>query len=87
MFSRGFWFLIIPFFVCGFTTTGLMDTHLIPFAQYCGFSVSTTSAAVSLLAAFNTAGTLAAGYLADRWNNSRLLAYIYLVRAFYACFF
>ncbi|WP_269082472.1 MFS transporter [Aneurinibacillus tyrosinisolvens] len=86
LFNRGFWFLIIPFFVCGFTTTGLMDTHLIPFAQHCGFSVSTTSAAVSLLAVFNTAGTLVAGILADRWNNSRLLAIIYLVRAFTLAF-
>ena len=31
--SRAFWGLGIPFFVCGITTTGLIDTHLIPLAQ------------------------------------------------------
>ncbi|PLS16065.1 hypothetical protein CVD28_18640 [Bacillus sp. M6-12] len=55
--------LILPFFVFGFTTTGLMDTHLIPFAQHCGFTVTTPSADVSILAVFNTAGTIAAGIL------------------------
>src|SRR4051812_11518418 len=28
--SRGFWLLAAPFFVCGITTTGFVDTHLIP---------------------------------------------------------
>jgi MFS family permease len=77
---RGFWFLIVPYFFCGFTTTGLMDTHLIPFSQTCGFSVAVTGTAVSLLAAFNTGGTVIAGILADKVNNSKMLAFIYFVR-------
>lgn len=77
---RGFWFLIVPYFICGITTTGLMDTHLIPFAQSCGFSVAVTSTAVSLLAAFNTGGTIFAGILADRWDNRKMLSIIYFIR-------
>jgi sugar phosphate permease len=77
---RGFWFLIVPYFFCGFTTTGLMDTHLIPFSQTCGFSVAVTGTAVSLLAAFNTGGTVIAGVLADKLNNRKMLAFIYFVR-------
>jgi sugar phosphate permease len=77
---RGFWFLVIPYFICGFTTTGLMDTHLIPFSQTCGFSVAVTGAAVSLLAAFNTGGTVIAGILADKLNNRKMLSFIYFVR-------
>ncbi|KLT19948.1 MFS transporter [Neobacillus vireti] len=80
LFHRGFWFLIIPFFICGFTTTGLMDTHLIPFAQACGFSVAVTGTAVSLLAAFNTGGTVVAGILADRFDNRKMIAWIYFFR-------
>jgi MFS family permease len=78
--QRGFWFLVIPYFICGFTTTGLMDTHLIPFSQTCGFSVAVTGAAVSLLAAFNTSGTVIAGILADKLNNRKMLSIIYFVR-------
>jgi sugar phosphate permease len=77
---RGFWFLVIPYFICGFTTTGLMDTHLIPFSQTCGFSVAVTGAAVSLLAGFNTGGTVIAGILADKLNNRKMLSLIYFVR-------
>ncbi|MCM3569724.1 MFS transporter [Neobacillus mesonae] len=77
---RGFWFLLIPYGICGFTTTGLMDTHLIPLAQSCGFSVAATGTAVSLLAAFNTGGTVAAGILADRWDNRKMIAGIYFLR-------
>lgn len=79
--TRRFWFLILPFFICGFTTTGLMDTHLIPFAQLCGFSAVVTGSAVSLLAAFNTLGTLLSGVVADRWSNKKFLALLYAARA------
>jgi sugar phosphate permease len=78
--QRAFWFLIIPYFICGVTTTGLMDTHLIPFAQACGFSVGLTGLAVSFLALFNTLGTVVAGVLSDRLDNRKMVAIIYLVR-------
>ena len=74
---RGFWF---PYFICEFTTTGLMDTHFIPLAQSCGFSVAVTGSAVSLLAIFNTGGTIVAGILADRWDNRKMVAWIYFLR-------
>ncbi|MEM6431837.1 MAG: MFS transporter [Deinococcota bacterium] len=79
--THDFWFLIAPFFICGITTTGLMDTHLIPFAHDHGFSPVTTSVAVSVLAAFNITGTLLAGVVADRWNNAHMLGWLYLGRA------
>src|SRR5215217_6358496 len=39
--SRGFWSLAVPFFVCGITTTGFVDTHLIPLAQDRGVPATT----------------------------------------------
>lgn len=77
---RAFWLLVIPYFICGYTTTGLMDTHLIPFAQSCGFTAIETGTAVSLLALFNTAGTIVSGFLADRWNNKVMISAIYFLR-------
>jgi sugar phosphate permease len=78
--SHGFWLLASPFFVCGLTTTGFVDTHLIPLAQDRGIANATAGLAVALLAAANVTGILASGPLADRVDNRRLLAAMYLTR-------
>jgi sugar phosphate permease len=78
--ARGFWLLAAPFFVCGLTTTGFVDTHLIPLAQDRGIPNATAALAVALLAAANVTGILASGPLADRVDNRRLLAALYLTR-------
>jgi len=79
--SRAFWNLVLPFFICGITITGMIDTHLIPFAHDHGYALGVTGATVSLLAAFNILGTLASGPLFDRWNNRHILGVLYSVRA------
>jgi sugar phosphate permease len=78
--SRAFWALAAPFFVCGITTTGLVDTHLIPLSQDRGISTATTGLAVALLAAANVTGILASGPLADRVDNRVLLFGLYATR-------
>jgi MFS family permease len=80
-FQRAFWGLALPFFICGITTTGMIDTHLIPFAHDHGYAAGVTGAAVSLLAAFNILGTLASGPLSDRWDNRHILGSLYAIRA------
>ena len=79
--SRAFWGLALPFFICGVTTTGMIDTHLVPFAHDHGFSTEIAGTAAALLAAFNILGTLLSGPLADRFDNRRILATLYFVRA------
>ena len=79
--TKKFLFLLLPFFACGVTTSGLIDTHLIPFAQVCGFSPALTGTAVSLLAAFNILGTVVSGHLADRLSCKNMLAFLYGGRA------
>lgn len=76
-----FWLLLVPFFVCGYTSTGLTDTHLIPYALDHHLSQATASGALATLAAFNVAGTLAAGFVTDRVDRGLLLAAIYVARA------
>jgi len=76
-----FWLLTGPYFVCGVTSTGLVDPHLIPYMVGHHISNGTASAITATLAAFNVAGVLAAGVLTDRVNPARLLAAVYLQRA------
>ncbi len=78
---REFWYLGIPFFVCGITTTGMIDTHLIPFAHDHGNGDASTSAAVGVLAVFNIIGTAGAGLLVDRYDPRRMLGWLYALRA------
>ncbi|MEV4337014.1 MFS transporter [Streptomyces sp. NPDC049590] len=75
------WGLVAPFFVCGVTTTGLMDTHLVSIAHDHGASTAVTGAATGLLAAANVLGTVVSGPLSDRYSCARILAVLYGVRA------
>jgi len=78
---REFWLLAGSFFVCGYTSNGLIGTHLIPHAVEHGFTEVTAASALALLGALNIVGTLASGWLTDRYDNRRLLAAYYGFRA------
>lgn len=79
--TRDFWLLAGSFFVCGYTSNGLIGTHLIPHAIEHGFSEAATAGAFGLMGALNIAGTLASGWLSDRYDNRKLLALYYGFRA------
>jgi predicted MFS family arabinose efflux permease len=79
--TPGFWLLLVPFFICGYTSTGLTDTHLIPYATDHHIAEATASAALATLAAFNVVGVLVAGFLTDRIDRGKLLAATYTARA------
>jgi sugar phosphate permease len=79
--TRDFWLLAASFFVCGYTSNGLIGTHLIPHAVEHGFSEATAASAVGLMGLMNVVGTLASGWLTDRYDNRKLLAAYYSFRA------
>jgi predicted MFS family arabinose efflux permease len=79
--TRDFWLLAGSFFVCGFTTNGLIGTHLIPHAIEHGFTEYEAAGALALVGAMNVVGTTASGYLTDRYDPRRLLAIYYGFRA------
>ncbi len=54
--SVAFHGLFWSFALCGFTATGIVETHLIPFAQVCGFSTAARTGAYGLFALFNLIG-------------------------------
>jgi predicted MFS family arabinose efflux permease len=78
--QRDFWLLGIPFFVCGVTSTGITDTHLVAYMQGCGVGGGTASTLAATLALFNLAGTFGSGLLTDRIDPRKLLAGVYFSR-------
>jgi len=78
---KAFWWIFIPYFICGFTDVGLIQTHLIPMSQGRGFPSATVALTISLIAFANIAGTIGTGYLSDHLNRRRQLMVIFAVRA------
>ncbi len=78
--NRTFLALLGSYTICGFTATGMIDTHFLPYAVACGIPIVVGATAYGVLAAFNMGGMALAGYLADRINRPRLLAFIYIMR-------
>jgi MFS family permease len=78
--SPTFHLLFWGFFICGFTSIGVIETHFIPYATFCGFTPTTSANAFGVLSVLNLCGILLAGWLADRMNRVLLLAGIYLLR-------
>lgn len=80
--SPTFHLLFWSYFICGITTSGVIEGHLIPYSEFCGFAVTSSSDAFGLLMAFNLGGMVLAGWLTDRMNRPLLLGTIYIVRGF-----
>jgi MFS family permease len=82
IFTKGtFWLLAAGFFICGITTTGVIETHLLPYAAACGFPPLESATAYGVLSAFNLIGMVLAGRLSDQMNRPWLLGGIYVLRA------
>jgi sugar phosphate permease len=79
--TADFWLLAGSFAVCGFTSVGLIGTHLVPHAVEHGFTENVAAGALALIGAMNVVGTMASGYLTDRFNPRLLLAAYYGFRA------
>ncbi len=79
--SPVFWLLGGAYFICGFTTAGVVKVHLIPYAKTCGFDLTTGAEAMGILAGFDMVGMIFSGYLTDRMHRPALLGGIYFFRA------
>ncbi len=75
-----FHILFWSFFICGYTTTGVIETHFLPFADHHGFGPIPSATAYGVLSAINMIGMILAGWLTDRMNRPLLLGSIYLLR-------
>lgn len=75
--SWAFWALVLTFWVCGWSTNGLIQTHFIPAAHDHGMAPTTAAGLLAVVGIFDVAGTVASGWLTDRMDSRVLLAIYY----------
>jgi MFS family permease len=75
-----FWLLAVTSFVCGYTSVGLILTHFVPHALEHNFSQVEATTALAIMGSMNVVGTLASGWLCDRFGRRGPLAMYYLIR-------
>lgn len=80
MSSPQFWLLALSFGICGLTTSGLFQTHLIPHGIEHGFTEMTMAMSLGVMGAADVFGTILSGWLCDRYGKRWPLAFYYLAR-------
>lgn len=80
MHSGAFWVLAGTFFVCGWSTNGLIGTHFIPAAHDHGMPTDTATSLLAIVGIFDLIGTIASGWLTDRVSSVYLLVAYYGLR-------
>jgi len=78
--DRSYWCLHIGFFTCGFHIAFLV-THLPTEIAMCGLSDRVSAISLALIGLCNIAGSLAVGWLGQRYRMKSLLALMYASRA------
>lgn len=75
-----FWALMLTFFVCGWSTNGLIQTHFVPAAHDHGMPVGTAAGLLAVVGLFDIVGTIGSGWLTDRVDARYLLGIYYSLR-------
>ena len=78
--KRTFWALVAGFAICGATTNGLIGTHFIPSAHDHGMPETIAAGLLAVVGLFDVVGTIASGWLTDRFDPRLLLGGYYLFR-------
>jgi len=78
--TKAFWLLFATFFVCGFTTNGLVGTHLIAMCGDYGIAEVQAAGLLAVMGVFDLVGTTASGWLTDRFDARKLLFIYYGLR-------
>ena len=75
-----FWILFATFFICGLSTNGLIQTHFISFCADYGMDEVSAASTLAMMGVFDLVGTIASGWLSDRYDNRALLFMYYGLR-------
>ena len=78
--SAVFWALFLTFAICGASTNGLIQVHLIPMCMDFGIPQVQAASLLAAMGIFDFFGTIASGWLSDRYDNRWLLFFYYGLR-------
>ncbi len=78
--TRVFWLLFATFFICGASTNGLIQVHLIPMCLDYGIPQVQAASLLAAMGVFDFFGTIVSGWLSDRYDNRWLLFWYYGLR-------
>jgi predicted MFS family arabinose efflux permease len=78
--SSVFWVLFATFFICGASTNGLVQVHLIPMCLDFGIPQVQAASLLAAMGIFDFFGTIVSGWLSDRYDNRYLLFWYYGLR-------
>lgn len=79
--TRPFWLLAGTFFICGWTTNGIISTHFVPAAHDHGMGATTAAGLLAVVGIFDLIGTVGSGWLTDHFDPRVLLGIYYGLRA------
>jgi predicted MFS family arabinose efflux permease len=75
-----FWLLCLTFGICGLSTNGLINTHLIAYCGDNGISEMRGASILAVIGLFSLIGSTASGWLCDRYSPRVLLFWYYGLR-------
>jgi len=78
--TKVFWILFATFFICGASTNGLVQVHLIPMCLDFGIPQVHAAGLLAAMGIFDFVGTILSGWLSDRYDNRWLLFWYYGLR-------
>lgn len=78
--SIDFWLLSLSFAICGLSTNGLINTHLIAYCADHGIPAVGGAGVLASLGVFSLIGSAGSGWLCDRCNPRFLLFWYYSLR-------
>jgi MFS family permease len=78
--TKAFWILFVTFFICGASTNGLLQVHLIPMCLDFGIPQIQAASLLAAMGVFDLFGTMFSGWLSDRYDNRWLLFWYYGLR-------
>jgi sugar phosphate permease len=78
--NPAFMILAATFLICGMSTNGLIQTHLIPFCGDFGMPPVEAASLLAMMGIFDLVGTIGSGWLSDRVDSRWLLFWYYGLR-------
>lgn len=78
--TRAFWLLAGTFFICGWTTNGIISSHFVPAMHDHGMGATTAASLLVIVGLFDMVGTIGSGWATDRIDPRILLVAYYALR-------